>query len=69
MTKEDLGRLLREAREEKRMPQSHLAWRAGVSQSAISQFENGQVSPTVTTLLEIVRELGLRLVISDARPG
>lgn len=57
------GRLLREARIRHSVSQAQLATRAGTTQSAISRIENSRISPTVTTLTELLHLLGEDLVL------
>jgi transcriptional regulator with XRE-family HTH domain len=60
------GALLRDARRRHGLSQRQLAIRARTSQAAISRIERDVVSPTVTTLSELLRLLGEELVL-DAR--
>ena len=55
----DIGSRLREERERARISQRELARRLGVSASLISQIESGQSKPSVSTLYDIVTELGV----------
>jgi predicted nucleotidyltransferase/DNA-binding XRE family transcriptional regulator len=57
----DARSLLRQARTEARLSQSELARRAGTSQAAISRYEQGVESPTVTTLERVLAAAGARL--------
>lgn len=67
------GRLVRAARQRKRLGQTELAVRAGTSQAAISQIERDQVSPTLETLNRIFEAMGETLNVStvslDRRPS
>lgn len=56
-----IGQQLRTRREELGLSLRELARRLGVSPSALSQIETGKSRPSVTTLYEIVTELGLSL--------
>ena len=54
---ERLGRL----REDARLSQSALARRVGVSQSAVSQMESGERSPSYGMLVQVADALGVSL--------
>jgi transcriptional regulator with XRE-family HTH domain len=56
---EDIGTRLREERDRVGISQRELARRIGLSASMISQIESGQSKPSVSTLYEIVTELGV----------
>ena len=55
------------------MTQYDLAERSGRDRSVIARWEQGTVSPSVETLVELVRACGfdlpLELVAADASPG
>jgi transcriptional regulator with XRE-family HTH domain len=57
----DIGRRLRQHREERGLSLRELARRLGISASAISQFETGKSRLSVGTLYAIVTELGMSL--------
>lgn len=57
------GRLLRDARLRHGVSQEQLAIRAGTTQSAISRIEKNRVSPTVSTLTELLHLLGEELLL------
>lgn len=57
------GNLIRLARMESGLSQRELARLAGTSQAAIASYEGGKRSPTVDTLLRIVRATGRDLRI------
>jgi transcriptional regulator with XRE-family HTH domain len=65
------GQLLREARNRHGVSQARLAVRAGTTQSAISRIESDRVSPSVTTLRELLHLVGedLRLESSPREFG
>jgi transcriptional regulator with XRE-family HTH domain len=69
--RDDLGRRLREAREEKQIGLRELARRLGVSASLISQIETGKTEPSINTLFAIVSELELSVneIVFDAKPA
>jgi transcriptional regulator with XRE-family HTH domain len=54
---EGLGVKLREARQQKRLSLQGLAERARVSSAAIHRIEQGNMMPTITTLMKIARAL------------
>jgi transcriptional regulator with XRE-family HTH domain len=56
----DIGRLVREARERSAISQRSLARRAGTSQAAISRIERGLEQPTFERLEQILAGLGWR---------
>jgi transcriptional regulator with XRE-family HTH domain len=56
---EDIGTRLREKRDSMGISQRELARRIGLSASMISQIESGQSKPSVSTLYDIVTELGV----------
>jgi transcriptional regulator with XRE-family HTH domain len=60
------GELLRTARRRHGLTQRQLAIRARTSQAAISRIERDLVSPTVSTLAELLRLMNEELVL-DAR--
>lgn len=61
---QSVGRLIREAREVSGSTQAELAKRAGTSQPALARYENGTVSPSMTTLERLFRAAGARLEIN-----
>jgi len=61
------GQLLRDARERHGLTQRQLAARARTSQAAISRIERDLVSPSVTTLAELLWLMNEELAF-DARP-
>jgi transcriptional regulator with XRE-family HTH domain len=56
---EDIGSRLRQERDRVGISQRELARRIGLSASMISQIESGMSKPSVSTLYEIVTELGV----------
>jgi transcriptional regulator with XRE-family HTH domain len=60
------GQLLRSARRRHGLTQRQLAIRARTSQAAISRIERDLVSPSVSTLAELLRLMNEELVL-DAR--
>jgi predicted nucleotidyltransferase/DNA-binding XRE family transcriptional regulator len=59
----NIGALIRRARTEARLTQAVVAKRAGVVQSVISVYENGQRTPTVPMLERLIRATGHDLII------
>ena len=59
VTAATLGARVRQFRTELGMTQTELAERGGLSHSALSKIESGQLSPTFQTLLRIVQGLGV----------
>ncbi len=58
---QQVGDLLREARARQRLSVRALAARASCSPSFVSQVENGQASPSISSLERLVQPLGLTL--------
>jgi len=54
-----LGRRIRAARAERKMTLEDLAQAAGVSKSVLSQIERGATNPTLATLWNVAKALGL----------
>lgn len=61
----EAGELLRRARKRQGVTQQQLATRARTSQAAISRIERGVVSPTFSTLDELLDLLGEKLELSS----
>lgn len=60
--KKALGAKLAELRHDRKLPQSALRARTGLSVEYISRLENGQENPTILTLRNLVQNgLGMRL--------
>jgi transcriptional regulator with XRE-family HTH domain len=59
--------LVRSTRERLGLSQRTLALRAGTTQAAISRIERGLVSPTFTTLRELMISMGEEPVLSSRR--
>ncbi|BAU85228.1 XRE family transcriptional regulator [Streptomyces laurentii] len=57
----ELGRAVRERREELGMTQSHLARLSGLQQPAVARFEAGGTMPTLPMLERLAAALGMRL--------
>jgi transcriptional regulator with XRE-family HTH domain len=63
----DPAELIRSTREHLGLSQRRLALRAGTTQAAISRIERGLVSPTYTTLRELMVAMGEEPVLSARR--
>jgi transcriptional regulator with XRE-family HTH domain len=60
-TAHKIGMTLLEAREKAHMTQVEVAAASGVAQSDVSRIENGQILPTVPTLLKLLDAVGVTL--------
>lgn len=59
VTKKQFGQRLRELRVAAGMTQSALAEQVGVSQGRLSQWEDGDAEPLITTAVELAYALGV----------
>jgi transcriptional regulator with XRE-family HTH domain len=59
----DVGRVLREARQQQGLSQRRLALRAGTSQDAISRIERGVEAPTLERFAQLMLVLGRQPVL------
>ncbi len=64
---EEIIRLLKAARKDRRMSQRVLSEKTGIAQSHISKIENGSVDITVSTLVELARALELEVMLVPRR--
>lgn len=64
MNNKELGRLIKEARIEKKMTQSEVVGDF-ITRNMLSQIENGSATPSVRTLEYLARVLGLNLNFSE----
>jgi HTH-type transcriptional regulator / antitoxin HipB len=64
-TRAELGALIRDQRNERRLSQKELASEAGVSQHTITDIESGKVSPTIDVVLRCLTALGVGIDITD----
>ena len=62
MSQEKMGRFIRELRIEKEMTQQELADKIGVTDRAISKWENGRGTPDITLLIPLSKALGITLL-------
>ena len=58
---DEIGRALRQARQERRLSLRSVASAAGISASLLSQVETGKSQPSVSTLYALVSHLGISL--------
>lgn len=54
-----VGQLIKEEREKSGISQNQLAKQAGISQPNLSRIESGQQDPSIATLREIAKALGV----------
>ena len=59
--------LIRKTRRESGLSQRQLAFRAGMTQAAVSRIERGVGSPSFSTVRELMRAMGCEPVLSSAR--
>lgn len=62
MSQEKIGKFIRELRIEKEMTQQELAEKIGVTDRAISKWENGRGTPDITLLIPLSKELDITLL-------
>ena len=62
MNQEKVGRFIRELRNEKEMTQQELAEKLGVTDSAISKWENGRGAPDISYLIPLSNELNITIL-------
>lgn len=60
----ELGRRVREMREQRGWSQTHLAQAAGMTQSAVARFEAGGTIPTLPVLERLARALDAQLAVT-----
>jgi transcriptional regulator with XRE-family HTH domain len=58
---DDLRELVKNARKQRGLTQSHAAGLIGYSQKWLSDFERGRVNPPIDMVLNIITVLGIRL--------
>jgi transcriptional regulator with XRE-family HTH domain len=63
----DLGRAVRELREQRGWSQAQLAQAAGMTQSAVARFEAGGTVPTLPVLERLARALDVELSVRFTR--
>ena len=59
MDEPTVGLRIRLERTSQRMPQKELAWRVGISVTALSQIENEHTRPSVPHLAKVASALGV----------
>ena len=62
-----IGNLLRSLRKSKRLSQTALSRQSGVSQSALSQIESGERTPTWDTIEKVLRSTGTSIIVVPTR--
>jgi ribosome-binding protein aMBF1 (putative translation factor) len=62
----ELGKAVREMREQRGWTQTQLAQAAGMTQSAVARFEAGGTVPTIPVLDRLAQALGAKLVVKLA---
>ncbi len=60
-----LTQMLIDTRIVRGMTQTELAEKAGLKQSALSRLENGRIPPNITTVLAVVKALGMRITLEE----
>jgi ribosome-binding protein aMBF1 (putative translation factor) len=65
----ELGRAVRELREQRGWSQTTLAQASGMTQSAVARFEAGGTVPTLTVLERLASALDVRLTVSFDSPA
>lgn len=65
----ELGRRVRELREQQSWSQSELARQAGMTQSAVARFESGGTVPTLPVLERLARALEVELAVTFSPKG
>jgi ribosome-binding protein aMBF1 (putative translation factor) len=60
----ELGRSVRQLREQQGWSQTELAREAGMTQSAVARFEAGGTVPTLPVLERLARALGVELAVT-----
>lgn len=61
----ELIQMLIDTRIARGMTQTELAEKAGLKQSALSRLENGRIPPNITTVLAVVKALGMRVTLEE----
>lgn len=62
MNQEKIGNFIRKMRNEKKMTQQELAEKIGVTDRAISKWENGRGTPDITLLIPLSKELSITVL-------
>lgn len=58
LNESNYGSLLRDMRIENNLSQKELSSLTGISENCISRIENQKISPTISTYLRLIHELG-----------
>jgi len=61
MDQEKIGKFIAECRKEKGMTQNELAGKLGVTDKAVSKWENGRCMPDISLLRTLTEELGITI--------
>ena len=62
MNQEKIGKFIRELRVKNEMTQQEVAEKIGVTDRAISKWENGRGMPDITLLIPLSEELGITVI-------
>ena len=68
MTKQEIGKKIKERRKIMSLSQKQLAGYAGLSVVTLSQIENGKANPSLETLNEIFHFLNLEILVVIKTP-
>ena len=61
MNQEKIGKFIAECRKKKKMTQQELADKLGITDKAISKWENGRCMPDISILEPLTEELGITI--------
>lgn len=61
MDQEKIGKFIAECRKEKGLTQNQLAEKLGVTDKAVSKWENGRCMPDISSLQPLTQELGITI--------
>lgn len=63
MSKQELAKKLKEAREKKKLTQAEVAKRAGLNTNYYAVIERGEINPSFETLVRVLDALELKLTL------
>lgn len=63
MSKEEVGRKLKEAREKKKLTQVEVAQKVGLNTNYYAVIERGEVTTSIENIEKICKALGIKLVL------